>query len=545
MMWTLLTALGTDAFACGGLFCNVAQPVVQNAERIVFDVDRDEGLVEAHVQISYEGPSEEFAWVVPVATEPDLFLSSQALFDTLAVQTAPQFRLDVIEEGDCRSGNGGFIGVRGGSEDFLAPESPQADSGGVVVVAQAKVGPYETLTLQANSSTELLEFLQRNAYDLPDDLDPVLRPYVADGAYFVALRLSKNNDAGDIAPLGMRYAGEKASIPIQLTSIAAADDLRLEVYVFSDVRAVPETYLHVQINDAAIDWWNAGQNYPDVITQAADEAGGRAFATDYFGDAPGGYTIDPGLEGRLRAAETGSQWVNIALFETGVAINEEMAGVIAEAVGLPASIDPIDFANCPDCFGDWSQGPELDTAAATDLYAEFVIEPLVEAEDLFDRRRLTRMTSSLSANEMTEDPVFALNHDMDDEEDFVSNVRTAELVYDCEGGKLRNRAERRLILSDGRAIYLPSEKWIVDNQTSEFELISELGATKAKIIERTGESGEPEIIRDFTNRLFDLVDQHNANLLASCAGCRVGTGAPGLGVLGLLLAVVGLRRRGR
>ena len=31
------------------------------------------------------------------------------------------------------------------------------------------------------------------------------------------------------------------------------------------------------INEAAIDWMNGGNNYPDVVSQAVDEAGGQAF----------------------------------------------------------------------------------------------------------------------------------------------------------------------------------------------------------------------------------------------------------------------------
>ncbi|MEL6894336.1 MAG: DUF2330 domain-containing protein, partial [Actinomycetota bacterium] len=69
----------------------------------------------------------------------------------------------------------------------------------MVVVAQSQVGPYETLTLQASSSAGLLDFLQRNNYELPDELDAVLQPCVAEQAYFVALRLSKDRDVGDIA----------------------------------------------------------------------------------------------------------------------------------------------------------------------------------------------------------------------------------------------------------------------------------------------------------------------------------------------------------
>ncbi|MEO0605176.1 MAG: MYXO-CTERM sorting domain-containing protein, partial [Myxococcota bacterium] len=337
------------------------------------------------------------------------------------------------------------------------------------------------------------------------------------------------------------------SIPIQLTSIAAADDLRLEVYVFSDVRAVPASYLHVQINEAAVDWWTFGQNYPDVITQAADEAGGQAFATDYFGRPTPGYTIDRQLEARLRAAQTGAEWVDTALFQLGVAVNPEVANIVADAVDVPENIDPIDFANCPSCFEGWTRGV-FDASGPTDVFVEFVIEPLIEAEDLFQRSRLTRMTSSLSANEMTEDPLFTLNADMDDEDDFVDNVHRADLVYECSGGKRRDRATRRLELADGRVIYLPSEEWIAENQTSEFALIEKLGATKAQIIEETGRSGEPIVLFDATERLFDLVDEHNAGLgqfIASCAGCQASGGAPGAALLLLALGLVGMRRRGR
>ncbi|MEO1272877.1 MAG: hypothetical protein AAFX99_32720, partial [Myxococcota bacterium] len=48
----------SPVWACGGLFCAVPQgpavapePVDQNAERIVFEVDEDEGTITAHVQI--------------------------------------------------------------------------------------------------------------------------------------------------------------------------------------------------------------------------------------------------------------------------------------------------------------------------------------------------------------------------------------------------------------------------------------------------------------------------------------------------------------
>ena len=84
LAWTLCvgavfvfaTLLLTDrAEACGGLFCLAAAPVNQAAERIIFTKNADD-TVTAVVQIQYEGPSEEFAWVLPVPGIPDVDVSS-------------------------------------------------------------------------------------------------------------------------------------------------------------------------------------------------------------------------------------------------------------------------------------------------------------------------------------------------------------------------------------------------------------------------------------------------------------------------------------
>src|SRR6185295_3659225 len=105
---------------------------------------------------------------------------------------------------------------------------------GVDVVATQNIGPFETVTIHATTSDELLNWLQDNGYQLPDSLDPVLSPYVTDGAYFVALRLQKDQDVGALQPIALRYPGDGASIPIQLTSIAATEDMRLHVYILGE-----------------------------------------------------------------------------------------------------------------------------------------------------------------------------------------------------------------------------------------------------------------------------------------------------------------------
>ena len=97
----LTLALTMPSAACGGLFCNVLQPVVQDAERIVFAIDEGQRTIDMHVQISYDGEADEFAWIIPVPERPELFLSNQFLFDSLAVSAAPRFNLTFRTEGRC------------------------------------------------------------------------------------------------------------------------------------------------------------------------------------------------------------------------------------------------------------------------------------------------------------------------------------------------------------------------------------------------------------------------------------------------------------
>jgi hypothetical protein len=82
------------AWACGGLFCNATQPVVQSAERILFAVDHiDSERTQMHVQIQYAGPPADFSWMLPVPHDTQFTLSTERLFTTLDSRFAPLFEL--------------------------------------------------------------------------------------------------------------------------------------------------------------------------------------------------------------------------------------------------------------------------------------------------------------------------------------------------------------------------------------------------------------------------------------------------------------------
>lgn len=79
----LLTA--SPALACGGFFCT-SVPIDQSAERIIFTIN-DDNTITAIVGINYVGAAEDFSWVVPVPSVPELDVADVSLINTLQQST--------------------------------------------------------------------------------------------------------------------------------------------------------------------------------------------------------------------------------------------------------------------------------------------------------------------------------------------------------------------------------------------------------------------------------------------------------------------------
>jgi MYXO-CTERM domain-containing protein len=550
----LALALPNTASACGGFFCNPDEPVDQAGEDILFAVDPANETVTVHVQIQYQGPAEEFAWVVPVPAAPEIDLSTDALFDALRSRGAT-FNMNYTTDGVCAYD--GWSGSSTGSSTSSASSGAWDYSSGayapagVTIVSTGRVGPYETVVLAATDSVALTQWLIDNGYDLPPGIEPLLASYVSTESNFVALKLAKSADDGDLAPLSMTYPGTVATIPIQLTSIAATPDMRLRVYVLGDERAVPENYLHVQMNPAAVDWWSWWDNrWEEAVSLAADEAGGQAFATDFSGDPSS-------LVGTIFA----TSWDNIdfagaadaydfmnLVVGSGLPADDLLLSVLEAHYDMGESVVTVtDLANCPSCYSSQMQNMEFDVLAAADSIEVFILEPRRAADALFaDYPVLTRMTSSVSPEEMTIDPVFVFNPDMP----AVNSIREATETLLCAPGINSADAARELYLPDGRRVMLPPRSHMNLSDFEYLDQVAQLTLPAAAVIEKTSASGEPEILVDNRPSLTGDANDHNlifpydelSGQSASGCGCATGGGAP-VGVFGLMLGALALRRR--
>lgn len=530
-----LAAAPSVAAACGGLFCNTAQPVNQAAERILFA--RDGQSVEMHVRLSYAGPPAEFGWILPVPPDVETALSSEALFAQLDQNYAPIFQLQTDFGDNCAVALAGRGAPAAEFDD--ADGAPQAP--GVQVLSREAVGPFDQVTLQADNVQVLRDWLDANGYQIPAETDEKLAPYIELGAVFVALRLLPGADAGDVQPLRLRFTSQLPAIPIVPTSVAAQPDMGVIVHLLGDARAIPKNYAHVQINEAAIDWVNGGANYADVVSAAADEAEGKAFATDFAGPHNGFAlnVLDQASLDALRGAETLEHVIGRLDLS-----DADYQRILADYFEVPEGVPPQQYFQCPDCFGpvDWQQAVD---GAALAARIEQEVNPAREALNaLFGARPyLTRLYSTLSAAEMDLDPVFSFNRDLGDVDR--TRVATQVIVCDANGDVLpalsyvETPSGLRFRLADGQ---VPDAIVRQDGAT-----VRGNDAPAAQVIERMEEQGQPRVIADRTQALRQRYGSDAISAGGGDDGCGCSATGRGAGAaLWLLpLALFGVRRRRR
>ncbi len=466
----LSLATPTPAQACGGTFCDAgpnvmdpeAMPVDQTGETIVFAID--ETHVEAHIQINYDPDSgaERFAWLIPIMGQnPEFSASSQQLFLNLQNATVPSYGYTNSREA-C-SGGGGFGGDGGGGWDECGGSGSGAGTsaaggdegtpgddgettgGGTEIVGKAAVGAFDIVVLQSETAEDLMTWLGDNEFFQDELATPILQEYVDEGALFAAIRLSNAAEIGEIHPLTLRYEGSEPCIPIRLTRIAAQDDMDIRAFFLGSGRFYPSNYRHIELNPLMIDWVDLASNYKDVVTMAIDTplVDGHGFVTEYAGstlDVPRTDLQDMRWDSEAFVEATALDAPSL-LGEQGLLLcaanqcddgHPLIGGLLDRYLPVPEGLSRGLYYSCIECYED-----EIDLEAwngaefATDLL-ERIIEPGQHAHQLLlDNTYVTRMYTTISPHEMTVDPMFHLEAEIDELVD--DTDVTATRYFSCGG----------------------------------------------------------------------------------------------------------------
>ena len=537
----LLTATlpSRQAEACGCFAPpDPSVPIVQAGERILFS--HADGEVTAHIQIQYEGEASEFGWLLPLPSVPEFGLGVEELFTRLINTTQPRYRLVFQADDTC----GGIFRSPGAPTNALGGESSDDSSDpNSIVEIQGSIGPFDFVVLDAANRQPMFDWLVTNGYVIPTGTEDVVGPYIYEGAKFLALKLRKGNDAGDIQPVVIKYKSDLPMIPIVLTSVAANPNMGVQVWVLGDSRAIPRNYRHTVINEEYIDWFNAGSNYNSVVISATNEApDGQSFVTEYAGTSAimqdllnwdGRFGVRSAFE-----SETDASRYATLLRTSGFNWDVSLTGILRRTFTMPDSL--IDQGITEDDFyasleyylGPFREdNPELfegidftfDPIALTADIWERIVEPTLAAGGLFDQfPKLTRLYTTLSPEEMTRDPVFSFNPSLPD----VSNVHEATFTFDCED------ASRGILgLPDGRRFFVTNQNEWVSRDRGDVPF--------SRRIELLAEEGAPEIEIDNATRLTP------SDVDAGGCGCSTSSNPSGTSAwLGMLL-VAGLVWRQR
>jgi hypothetical protein len=286
-------ALGLVAFAHGdGMFMGTAliderasgKTAVASTEQKGVIIELPEGREALLLQTTYHGPSDKFAWVIPVPGRPakeDVFLAEPAFIDVLLKETAPEVKTTITDPR-----HRGMAGERMQKMEAGAPPGPGGEGampGAVTVYERFDIGSFEATVLSATQPNALTEWLRENGYRVPEDSADVLGHYVRKQWYFVALKMQPAKAAGqpvldDVDPVGIRFATDNLVYPLHISRASSRQKTGLLLFVLSAKPVacdqLPEATLPIEKR------FPKGSAYAAIRKEAVDSAA-PALVTEY------------------------------------------------------------------------------------------------------------------------------------------------------------------------------------------------------------------------------------------------------------------------
>jgi len=262
----LVATTARDARACGGCFHPPTESgTVITDHRMIFAVSPQQTTL--YDEIEYQGSPSSFAWVLPIHGTVTVGLSSDILFQAMDQATTTTIEAPTLPA--CPSCTC--------EEDIAAPPElvpvgAAADGGGVTILEQLVVGPYDTVQLASTDPTALTTWLTANGYSIPADVAPIIGEYVQEGFNFLAMRLEPGQGVQAMRPVSVTAPGAGLSLPLRMVAAGTGATVGITLWVVATGRYEPMNFQTFTIagTDLTWDWSVNDSNYTTV--RAAKEA---------------------------------------------------------------------------------------------------------------------------------------------------------------------------------------------------------------------------------------------------------------------------------
>ncbi|MGE0605963.1 MAG: DUF2330 domain-containing protein [Pirellulales bacterium] len=137
-------------------------------------------------QASFKSEVDDFGFLVPSPSQPELEESGNAAFPFLAAITAPEVRLV------SRPRQGLGCGC-GSAPPLAAPTTKEA----VRVLEEKQVAGFAAVVLESDSTTALVDWLRENGYAFSPEVEAWAKPYVEQNWKFTALKVAKDESQAE------------------------------------------------------------------------------------------------------------------------------------------------------------------------------------------------------------------------------------------------------------------------------------------------------------------------------------------------------------
>ncbi len=288
----VLSSLESAAQACGGCF---HEPVVTEKSTVVTDhrmvLSVGNGKSTLYDQIRYQGRPEEFAWVLPIAGEVEVGLSSDALFAGLDAITETSIVRPPdncpTQPADCNGGGSGCgsASTRASFDDSVGEATPT-----VTVTRQEVVGPYQTVQIQSKDPGALAQWLKDNGFEVTSDVLPVINQYVAEHFNFLAVRLRPGQGVQAMRPVRVTSKGPTVVLPLRMVTAGVASSVGITLWTVAQGRYEPQNFplFYVPTNEIGWSWAQGRSNYTDLRAEKAKAFDGRGFELESSVEIPTG-----------------------------------------------------------------------------------------------------------------------------------------------------------------------------------------------------------------------------------------------------------------
>ena len=277
LLFLVAASLGCSAAIADGIMVErtplgrAAKMVASPRQEALLIRDRD--TIQVTLRTSFREGPKELAWIVPVPKKPEgIGKADDKLFTKLEELTAPRFEKWVVEKG---TSFGCGANVKSSSQPL----------GRVVIAETGKAGIYDYTVLMATGTTALTQWLTEHGYNTPAGLEPILKQYVDQGWYWLAIRLDAQRANGSILaphPIRYSYRNTRCVYPLVISQLCADESNEVLLYILSNGYYGCENWANriIESKELAIESGTpSGTNYEKLFQKLTHQEGEHLFVS--------------------------------------------------------------------------------------------------------------------------------------------------------------------------------------------------------------------------------------------------------------------------